>query len=95
MQQDRVYLAGEGGLKEIVPGEGVVCRWSDPAAETVESAAVAERTRLHLRARLPLSRHGYATAAFHGPVPAMPADPEVVTAMGGASRGCWSATAVV
>lgn len=83
VQQDRVYLTGEGGLKEIVPGEGVVCRWSDPAAETVESAAVAGGRVFTCAPGSHVSRHGYATAAFHGPVPAMPADPEVVTAMGG------------
>lgn len=84
VHRERVYLAGEGGLKEIVPGEGVVCRWSDPSAETVESAVLAEGRVFTCAPGSHLSRHGYATAAYYGRVPAVPADPEVITAVGGA-----------
>jgi hypothetical protein len=82
VDRDRVYLAGEGGVKEVVPGEGVVCRWSDPSAENVESAVVAGGRVFTCAPGSHVSRHGYATAAFHGPVAAMPAHPEVITAVG-------------
>lgn len=32
--RDRLFVAGEGGLKEIVVGDGVVARWSVPGAGT-------------------------------------------------------------
>jgi outer membrane protein assembly factor BamB len=36
----RIYLVGDGGLKEIVVGEGVVRRWSKLLSNTVENAVI-------------------------------------------------------
>jgi hypothetical protein len=83
VRRDRVYLSGEGGLKEIVPGEGVVCRWSDPAAESVETAVVAHGRVFTCAPGSHVSRHGYATAAYYGAAASMPAHPEVITVLGG------------
>ncbi|MEV4703282.1 hypothetical protein [Actinoplanes sp. NPDC049316] len=78
VHDDRVYVAGEGGLKEIVVGEGVVARWSAPAAESVESAVVVDGWVFTCAGGTRLERHGYATAGYHGPVPEAYANPEVI-----------------
>ncbi|BCJ60708.1 hypothetical protein Jiend_41300 [Micromonospora endophytica] len=41
-QDGRVYIVGDGGLKEVVPGVGVVCRWSKLLSNTVENAVVVD-----------------------------------------------------
>ncbi|GIF18314.1 hypothetical protein BJ973_008725 [Actinoplanes tereljensis] len=78
LQDGRAYLTGEGGLKEVVVGEGVVARWSEPTAETVESAAVADGRVFTCAPGSHVSRHGYATAGYDGPVAGMPEHPEVL-----------------
>jgi outer membrane protein assembly factor BamB len=39
-QDGRAYVTGDGGVKEVVVGQGVVCRWSKLLSNTVENAAV-------------------------------------------------------
>ncbi|MEU4244399.1 PepSY domain-containing protein [Actinoplanes sp. NPDC026619] len=79
LQDGRAYLSGVGGLKEVVIGEGVVARWSEPATETVESAAVADGRVFTCAPGSHVSRHGYATAGYDGPVAGVPDHPEVLT----------------
>jgi hypothetical protein len=78
LRDGRAYLTGVGGLKEVVLGEGVVARWSEPAAETVESAAVADGRVFTCAPGSHVSRHGYATAGYDGPVAGVPEHPEVL-----------------
>ncbi|SDT54989.1 WD40 repeat domain-containing protein [Actinoplanes derwentensis] len=42
VQDGRLYVVGDGGLKEIVIGQGVVCRWSRLLSNTVENAVVCD-----------------------------------------------------
>lgn len=85
VQGGRVYLAGEGGLKEIVVGQGVVCRW--PSDEAVTAAVVAGGTVFtcgrHVR------QFGYATAADRGQLPDLPTPPRSMTLLktGGPAPG--------
>jgi hypothetical protein len=78
---ERVFVTGEGGLKEIVVGEGVVARWTPPPARVVEDAVVVDGTVFTCAGGTRLDRHGYATAAFHGPVEETPADPASITTL--------------
>ncbi len=39
-QDGRAFITGDGGVKEVVVGQGVVCRWSKLLSNTVENAAV-------------------------------------------------------
>lgn len=41
-QEGRAYVTGDGGVKELVVGQGVVCRWSKLLSNTVENAAVSD-----------------------------------------------------
>jgi hypothetical protein len=74
---DRMYVAGEGGLKEIVPGEGVVGRWSTPMRDTVKSAVLAGGRVYTCAPGLHLAVHGYAAAAYAGHLDGLPDAPEV------------------
>jgi hypothetical protein len=78
VDDDRVYVAGEGGLKEIVPGEGVVCRWSTPLRETVESAVLAGGRVYTCAPGVHLAVHGCATAAYAGHLGGLPSVPDVI-----------------
>ncbi|WP_436529012.1 hypothetical protein [Actinoplanes sp. HUAS TT8] len=80
VQDDRVYLAGEGGLKEIVVGEGVVARWSSPGTESVDSAVVAAGRVFTCSGGSHVDCHGYATAALRHRVPGRP---EALAVIGG------------
>ncbi|GAA2480696.1 hypothetical protein [Winogradskya humida] len=73
---DRILLAGEGGLKEVVPGEGVVCRWSTPLRDAVASAASVCGQVFTCTPGAPLAAHSYATAAHDGP---LDTHPDVIT----------------
>ena len=75
---DRVYVAGVGGLKEIVPGEGVVCRWSTPLRDTVESAVLAGGRVYTCAPGAHLAVHSYATAGYAGHLGGLPSAPEVI-----------------
>jgi hypothetical protein len=78
VEDDRVHVAGEGGLKEIVPGDGVVCRWSTPMRDTVESAVLAGGRVYTCSPGQHLAVHGYATAGYAGHLGGLPAAPEVI-----------------
>jgi hypothetical protein len=75
----RIYLAGEGGLKEIVVGQGVVCRWPAPAGGAVESAVIADGWVYTCSPEVSVTVHGYATSDFAGLAPGLPSHPEVIT----------------
>lgn len=79
VEGDRVYLAGEGGLKEIVIGQGVVARWSPPSNAPVESAVIAGGKTFTCTPGSHVSRHGYATAGYDGPLVGLAEHPEAIT----------------
>jgi hypothetical protein len=78
VHHERLFVAGEGGVKEVVVGEGVVARWSAPGAGTVDDAVVADGTVFTVSGGSRLDRHGYATAGYHGRL-GQAADPETIT----------------
>ncbi|GGQ82228.1 WD40 repeat domain-containing protein [Couchioplanes azureus] len=86
---DRVFLAGRGGLKEIVVGEGVVCRWSAPAAAPVADAVVANGHVFTCTPGLSVDHHDYATAGYLGVLPGMRAEPAVITTLHPAGDQPW------
>ncbi|MFC4070572.1 YncE family protein [Actinoplanes subglobosus] len=81
----RVYLAGEGGLKEIVPGEGVVARWSSPGTAAAGHAVIAG-AGVFTCSDGTMDRHDYATAAYHGPVRGLPSCPDAAAEIEGEHR---------
>ncbi|WP_203778871.1 PepSY domain-containing protein [Paractinoplanes rishiriensis] len=84
VQDGRIYVAGVGGLKEILAGEGVVGRWSVPGAEVVVESAVVTGDRVFTCASgSRVDEHTYATAGYTGPVDGMPDGPESITLIGG------------
>jgi hypothetical protein len=87
VDHDRLFMVGEGGLKEIVVGEGVVARWSAPGADTVDDAVVIDGSVFTVSGGSRLDRHGYATAGYHGRL-GQATDPETVTVLE-AGRQPW------
>ena len=88
VQTERVYLTGEGGLKEIVPGEGVVARWSAPGTEGVDDAVVAAGRVITCSGGSRLDVHDYATGGYHGVAGTLGGDPEALTVVN-ADRRPW------
>ncbi|SDT54883.1 outer membrane protein assembly factor BamB family protein [Actinoplanes derwentensis] len=82
---ERIYTAGEGGLREIVAGEGIVARWSAPSTGSAENAVVIGDAVFTCSGGSRLDRHGYATAAYHGRADVF-AGPEAVTALSAGGR---------
>ncbi|MEU8608535.1 PepSY domain-containing protein [Actinoplanes sp. NPDC048791] len=87
LHHDRLFVAGEGGVKEIVVGEGVVARWSVPGADSVDDAVVIDGSVFTISDGSRLDRHSYATAGYHAG-PAQVNDPETITVLG-AGRQPW------
>jgi hypothetical protein len=87
VDHDRLFMVGEGGVKEIVVGEGVVARWSAPGADTVDDAVVIDGSVFTVSGGSRLDRHGYATAGYHGRL-GHATDPETVTVLE-AGRQPW------
>ncbi|BCJ50290.1 hypothetical protein Asp14428_17650 [Actinoplanes sp. NBRC 14428] len=77
-QGTRVYVAGEGGLKEIAVGHGVVARWSAPARRAARTAVVTGGTVYTCEPGASVTRHDYATAGHHGSLPDLPAHPQAI-----------------
>ncbi|GLY03893.1 hypothetical protein [Actinoplanes sp. NBRC 101535] len=90
-QTGRVYLAGEGGLKEIVVGEGVVARWSAPGTGGVDDAVVAAGRVLTCSGGDRMDLHDYGTGGYHGTVGAAGAGPSALTVVT-ADRKPWLLT---
>ncbi|HWS32793.1 MAG TPA: hypothetical protein VN408_08615 [Actinoplanes sp.] len=84
---DRLFVAGEGGVKEIMVGEGVVARWSAPGADSVDDAVVAGGSVFTVSGGSRLEQHGYATAGYHGRL-GQATDPETITVLE-ADRRPW------
>jgi hypothetical protein len=88
-QGDRVYLSGEGGLKEIVVRKGVVCRWSSPSPDAVESAVVADGQVFACVPGRHVSRYGYATADYRGRLADTPTPPAAITLVNTRGADPW------
>jgi PQQ-like domain len=86
VEGDRVHVAGEGGLQEIVPGEGVVCRWSTPTGDAVQSAVLAGGLVYTCTPGAHLAVHDYATARYAGLLGGLPDGPRI-TALGRGPSG--------
>ncbi|MBU2664868.1 hypothetical protein KOI35_15300 [Actinoplanes bogorensis] len=75
----RIYLTGEGGLKEILVGEGVIARWASPLGESVDEAVISDGTVFTCSGGDRVEAHGYATAGYAGPLTGLHEHPEVLT----------------
>ena len=75
----RIYLTGEGGLKEILIGEGVIARWSSPMAGSVDDAVISDGTVFTCSGGTRVEVHGYATAGYAGPLTGLHENPEALT----------------
>jgi outer membrane protein assembly factor BamB len=64
VQDGRVFVVGDGGLKEIVIGQGVVCRWSKLLSNTVENAVVCDGVVYASSYGMQVAAYEYATSAF-------------------------------
>lgn len=79
-QDGRIYLAGQGGIKEIAVGEGVVCRWSPPGSGALTDAVVVHGTVYACSPAAGLTAYEYATGRALGPVREVPRCPGVIAA---------------
>lgn len=82
VQDERIYIAGEGGLKEIVVDEGVVARWSSPGTDAVDSAVVAAGRVFTCSGGSHVDCHGYATSSLRY---RLPGRPEALAVLGGST----------
>ena len=64
VQDGRLYVVGDGGLKEIVLGQGVVARWSKLLSNTVENAVVADGMVYACSYGMQVAAYEYATSRF-------------------------------
>ncbi len=65
-QDDRLYVVGDGGLKEIEIGVGVAARWSRLLSNTVENAVVADGLVCASSYGMQLAAYEHGTAKFVG-----------------------------
>ncbi|MBL7258876.1 hypothetical protein [Paractinoplanes lichenicola] len=93
VRDGRIHVTGEGGLKEILPGVGVLARWSSPLAGGVRSAVVTEGVVFTCSGEARLEAHGYATAGYAGPLDGVPDHPETMTLLTDPSGAAWLLTA--
>jgi outer membrane protein assembly factor BamB len=78
VQQGRVYVVGDGGLKEIVIGQGVVCRWSKLLSNTIENAVVADGMVYACSYGMQVAAYEYATSRFVGLMEDLPDYPKAL-----------------
>lgn len=64
VQDGRVFVVGDGGVKEIVVGHGVVCRWSKLLSNTVENAVVADGMVYASSYGMQVAAYDYASSTF-------------------------------
>jgi outer membrane protein assembly factor BamB len=81
VQDGRVYVVGDGGLKEIVVGEGVVCRWSKLLSNTVENAVIADGLVYACSYGMQVAAYDHATSAFVGLMEDLPDYPKALAVL--------------
>ncbi|MFY1702706.1 YncE family protein [Micromonospora sp. WMMA1923] len=78
VQDGRVYVVGDGGLKEIVVGLGVTCRWSKLLSNTVENAVIADGMVYASSYGMQVAAYEHATATFVGLLEDLPDYPKAL-----------------
>ncbi|MFJ8689322.1 WD40 repeat domain-containing protein [Micromonospora wenchangensis] len=81
VQDGRVHVVGDGGLKEIVVGLGVTCRWSKLLSNTVENAVIVDGTVYASSYGMQVAAYDHTTAAFVGLLEDLPDYPKALTAV--------------
>ncbi|MFE7032845.1 WD40 repeat domain-containing protein, partial [Streptomyces sp. NPDC057621] len=80
----RLYVVGDGGLKEIEVGVGVAARWSRLLSNTVENAVVADGTVCASSYGMQLAVYDHASTGFTGLLEDLPDYPKALTVVRGA-----------
>lgn len=78
-QDGRLYVVGDGGLKEIEVGVGVSARWSRLLSNTVENAVVADGLVCASSYGMQLALYDHATVSFAGLLEDLPDYPKALT----------------
>ncbi|MEU5517250.1 WD40 repeat domain-containing protein [Streptomyces griseoaurantiacus] len=78
VQDGRLYVVGDGGLKEIEVGVGVAARWSKLLSNTVENAVVADGLVCASSYGMQLAAYDHASAAFAGLLEDLPDYPKAL-----------------
>ncbi|MFE3737305.1 WD40 repeat domain-containing protein [Streptomyces sp. NPDC059134] len=84
IQSGRAYLTGDGGVKELVVGEGVVARWLKLLSNTVENAVVGDGLVIASSYGMQLAAYDYTTGAFLGLFEDLPDYPKALHLLHGA-----------
>ncbi|GLW50132.1 hypothetical protein Stsp02_57930 [Streptomyces sp. NBRC 14336] len=78
-QDNRLYVVGDGGLKEIEVGVGVAARWSRLLSNTVENAVVCDGLVLASSYGMQLAAYEHAGVKFAGLLEDLPDYPKALT----------------
>ncbi|MFD5745779.1 WD40 repeat domain-containing protein [Streptomyces sp. NPDC127033] len=84
IQSGRAYLTGDGGVKELVVGEGVVARWLKLLSNTVENAVVGDGLVIASSYGMQLAAYDYTTGTFLGLFEDLPDYPKALSLLHGA-----------
>ena len=79
MRNGRAYLTGDGGVKELIIGEGVVARWLKLLSNTVENAVVTDDLVCASSYGMQLAAYDYLTGAFLGLLEDLPDYPKALS----------------
>lgn len=79
VQDGRLYVVGDGGLKEIAIGEGVTQRWSELLSNTTENAVVNDGLVCASSYGMQLAAYEYASGEFVGFLEDLPDYPKALT----------------
>ncbi|MGI3224313.1 WD40 repeat domain-containing protein [Streptomyces sp. GTA36] len=77
-QDERLYIVGDGGLKELAVGQGVLARWSTLLSNTVENAVIADGLVCAVSYGMQLAAYDYASTEFTGFVEDLPDYPKAL-----------------
>ncbi|MFJ5224421.1 WD40 repeat domain-containing protein [Streptomyces sp. NPDC088400] len=79
VQNGRAYITGDGGVKELAVGGGVVARWSKLLSNTIENAVVSDGLVCASSYGMQLAGYDYTTGAFLGLVEDLPDYPKALS----------------
>lgn len=77
-EDGRLYVVGDGGLKEIVVGVGVAARWSKILSNTVENAVIADGLVCAVSYGMQLVAYDYESTRFAGLLEDLPDYPKAL-----------------
>lgn len=94
-QDGRLYVVGDGGLKEIEVGVGVAARWSKLLSNTVENAVVSDGLVVASSYGMQLASYDHAGVTFAGLLEDLPDYPKALAVVRDAQDAptCWWAAA--